>query len=150
MATMPSVREEVPPMFGKILLAVDGSPQSGKAVQLASKLAAPAGTQVVVIHVIELVPTKMGPAELELREDARRLVERYAKQLADAGVNATIDVSRALSGRVGQVLVNAAADLQADLIVMGCRGRSELTSLLLGSVAHEVLQHSHCPVLVAC
>ncbi len=92
----------------------------------------------------------MGPAELELREDAQQLVERYAKQLADAGVNATIDVSRALSGRVGQVLVNAADELQAGLIVMGCRGRSDLTSLLLGSVAHEVLQHSHCPVLIAC
>ncbi|SRR6266542_3689425 len=136
-------------MFGKILLAVDGSPQSGKAAQLAAELAAPAANEVVVIHVIELVPTRMGPAELELREDAQELVERYAKQLADAGVNASTDVSRALSGRVGKVLVNAAIELQVGLIVMGCRGRSDLTSLLLGSVAHEVLQHSHCPVLIA-
>src|SRR6266542_2312693 len=121
-------------MFGKILLAVDGSPQSGKAAQLAAELAAPAANEVVVIHVIELVPTRMGPAELELREDAQELVERYAKQLADAGVNASTDVSRALSGRVGKVLVNAAIELQVGLI---------------GSVAHEVLQHSHCPVLIA-
>jgi nucleotide-binding universal stress UspA family protein len=66
-----------------------------------------------------------------------------------ASVNVTVDVSRALSGRVGKVLVNAASDLEAGLIVLGCRGRSELTSLLLGSVAHDVLQHSHCPVLIA-
>jgi nucleotide-binding universal stress UspA family protein len=143
------LHKEVPPMFGNILLAVDGSPQSDKATQLAAKLAAPTGTKIVVIHVIELVPTKMGPAELELRRDAQQVVERHAKQLADAGVNATIDISQALSGRVGTVLVNAASELHADLIVMGCRGRSDLTSLLLGSVAHDVLKHSHCPVLIA-
>lgn len=70
-------------------------------------------------------------------------------QVEPASVNVTVDVSRALSGRVGKVLVNAASDLEAGLIVLGCRGRSELTSLLLGSVAHDVLQHSHCPVLIA-
>jgi hypothetical protein len=51
-------------------------------------------------------------AELELREDARQLVERYAKQLADAGVNATTYVSRALTRRVGTVLFNAARELR--------------------------------------
>jgi nucleotide-binding universal stress UspA family protein len=71
----------------------------------------------------------MGSVELELRERAA--------------------TGRALSGRVGAVLVNAASDLQADLIVVDCRGRSDLASLLLSSVAHDVLQHSHCPVLIA-
>jgi nucleotide-binding universal stress UspA family protein len=98
---------------------VDGSPQSEQAAQLAAKLAAPAGNSVVVMHVI------------------------------DAGVSTTIDVSQALSGGVGRVLVNAASEFQAGLIIMGCRGRSHLTSLLLGSIAHDVLQHSHCPVLIA-
>jgi nucleotide-binding universal stress UspA family protein len=149
LATAALVHEEVPPMFGTILLPVDGSPHSEKAVQLAARLAAPAGNQVVVIHVIELIPAKMGPVELELREDGEALVERYAKQLADAGVSATTKVTRALYGRVGRVLVDAASDLDAGLIVMGCRGRGDLTSLLLGSVAHEVVQHSFCPVLIA-
>lgn len=136
-------------MFGRILLAVDGSPQSDVAAQLAAKLAAAAGDQVFVTHVIELLPTKIGPTEAEPREDAQQLVERYAKQLADAGVNASTDIARALSGHVGKMLVNAADEHQVGLIVMGCRGRSELSSLLLGSVAHEVVHHSHCPVLIA-
>lgn len=136
-------------MFGTILLPVDGSSQSEKAVQLAAKLAAPAGNEVVVMHVIELIPAKMGPVELELREDGEALVERYAKELADVGVSATTKVARGLRGRVGNVLVDAASDLDAGLIVMGCRGRGDLTSLLLGSVAHEVVQHSYCPVLIA-
>lgn len=136
-------------MFDKILLAVDGSPQSEKAVRLAAELAAPTGHQVTVLHVIELAPAKMGPMQLESREDAETLVERDAKQLADAGVQATTRLARALQGRIGSVLVEAASDLDADVIVMGCRGRSDLSSLLLGSVAHQVLQHSHCPVLIA-
>lgn len=136
-------------MFGRILLAVDGSPQSDVAAQLAAKLAAAAGDRVFVTHIIELSPTKIGPTEAEPREDAQQLVERYAKQLADAGVNASTDIGRALSGRVGKMLVNAADEHQVGLIVMGCRGRSDLSSLLLGSVAHEVVHHSHCPVLIA-
>ncbi len=102
-------------MFGRILLAVDGSPQSDKAADLAAELAAAAGNEVVVTHVIELLVTKIGPAELELREDAQQLAERCAKQLADAGVNASIDIPRALSGRVGKVLVDAAAEHQVGL-----------------------------------
>jgi nucleotide-binding universal stress UspA family protein len=93
---------EVPPMFGRILLAVDGSPQSEKAAQLAAKLAAPAGNNVVVMHVIELVPIKMGPAELERCEDARQLVERYAKHLADASVSRpSTSVKRSATRRQG-------------------------------------------------
>ena len=136
-------------MFGRILLAVDGSPQSDVAAQLAAKLAAAAGDRVFVTHIIELLPTKIGPTEAEPREDAQQLVERYAKQLADAGVDASTDIGRAISGHVGKMLVNAAVEHQVGLIVMGSRGRSDLSSLLLGSVAHEVVHHSQCPVLIA-
>jgi nucleotide-binding universal stress UspA family protein len=58
-------------MFGTILLAVDGSEQSDKAVELAARLAAETRDEVVVTHVIELLPSKVGATELELRE-ARR------------------------------------------------------------------------------
>lgn len=136
-------------MFGTILLAVDGSEQSDKAVELAARLAAGTRDEVVVTHVVELLPTKVGATELELREDAQELVERYAKELAAAGVTATTDLGRALSGHVARRLVDAAAEHRAELIVMGSRGRTELGSFLLGSVAHKVLHFSRCPVLIA-
>jgi len=136
-------------MFARILLAVDGSPQSDKAAQLAARLAAAAGDEVIVTHIIELLPTKIGVTELEPREDAEQLVQRYAKELAATGVNASTDLGRALSGHVGKMLVNAATEHRVGLIVMGSRGRSDLGSFLLGSVAHKVLHHSHCPVLIA-
>jgi len=136
-------------MFGRILLAVDGSEQSDMAARLAAKVAVAAGDEVIVTHIIELLATKIGIAEMEAREDAQQLVERYAKELADAGINASTDLGRALTGHVGKMLVNAAIEHRVGLIVMGSRGRSDLTSLLLGSVAHKVLHHSHCPVLIA-
>ncbi len=136
-------------MFGRILLAVDGSAQSDKAVQLAAKIAAAAADEVIVTHIIELLPTKVGVAEMEQREDAQQLVERHAKELAAAGVNASTELGRALSGHVGKMLVNAAIEHRVGLIVMGSRGRSDLGSFLLGSVAHKVLHHSSCPVLIA-
>lgn len=136
-------------MFGSILLAVDGSSQSDNAVQLAAKLAAAAEDEVIVAHVVEVWPTRVGVAESELREDAVRLVERHAKELAAAGVAVSSEVGRALSGAVGRVLVDAAIEHRVGLIVMGSRGRSDLGSLLLGSVAHSVLHHSYCPVLIA-
>ncbi len=136
-------------MFARILLAVDGSPQSDKAAQLAARLAAAAGDEVIVTHIIELLPTKIGVTELEPREDAEQLVQRYAKELAATGVNASTDLGRALSGHTGKMLVNAATEHRVGLIVMGSRGRSDLGSFLLGSVAHKVLHHSHCPVLIA-
>ena len=136
-------------MFTRILLAVDGSAQSDKAAHLAAKLAAAGGDEVVVTHLIELLPTKIGPTEMEAREDAVELVERYAKQLADQGVNTGIELGRALTGQIGRTLVNLAEQHDVGLIVMGSRGRSDLGSLLLGGVAHKVLHHSHCPVLIA-
>jgi nucleotide-binding universal stress UspA family protein len=136
-------------MFERILLAVDGSPKSDRALQLAAKLAAQVGDEVIVTHVVEVWPSKVGVVESELHEDALQLVERQAKELAAAGVAASSEVRTALSGAVGKVLVDAAIEHRVGLIVMGCRGRSDLSSLLLGSVAHKVLHHSHCPVLIA-
>jgi nucleotide-binding universal stress UspA family protein len=136
-------------MFERILLAVDGSPQSDKAVQVAARLAAATGDEVIVIHVVEVWPSKVGVAESELGEDALEFVERQAKELAAVGVAASSQVDRAIGGAVGRVLVEAAIEHRVGLIVMGSRGRSELSSLLLGSVAHRVLHHGHCPVLIA-
>lgn len=51
-------------------------------------------------------------------------------------------------GEPAQTLVDAAVDLQANLIVMGCRGRSALQTMVLGSVTTDVLARSHIPVLV--
>jgi nucleotide-binding universal stress UspA family protein len=54
---------------------------------------------------------------------------------------------RMLEGDPAEMIAEAAADANADLIVMGTHGRTGLTRLVMGSVAEEVLRHAPCPVL---
>ena len=53
-----------------------------------------------------------------------------------------------LTSDVAPQIISEAAGFGAGLIVMGTRGRSDFASLLLGSVAHKVIHHAQCPVLV--
>jgi nucleotide-binding universal stress UspA family protein len=76
------------------------------------------------------------------------LVDRFVAQLTLAGVSATGEVHRELAIGIGGALVDVAVSYQAGLIVVGTRGRSDAMSMLLGSVAHEVVHKSPLPVLV--
>jgi nucleotide-binding universal stress UspA family protein len=138
-------------MFGTILLAVDPSPQAERAGALATKLATATGDEVVVVHVTEFMVTRGGGGTVDLLgdQDGIHTAERHVKELEAAGVSARLVLGRALAGNIAPVIVEAAEEHDAGLIVMGSRGRTDLTSLLLGSVAHKVLHLSDRPVLVA-
>ena len=64
--------------------------------------------------------------------------------------NVSIDVhEELLEGPEAEAILAVAETRQADLIIMGTRGLSSLQGLLLGSVAHKVIHHASCPVMVA-
>lgn len=88
------------------------------------------------------------PADARPMEQARRAArEAIAKAAADLGETSAAGISvRAVSGLPGQELIRASQD--ADLVVVGARGTSPITRLLVGSVSIEVLHHAHCPVVV--
>jgi len=136
-------------MFGTILLAVDGSSYAERAAELARRLAGD-GDEVVVLHVVEVMPIRGGPA-VELDQDRKgfQAANRYGKQLELAGVPVKVELSRALVGGVAKAIVEAAQQHQAGVIVMASHGRGDLTALLLGSVAHKVIHLADRPVLVA-
>ncbi|MDQ6742980.1 MAG: universal stress protein [Candidatus Dormibacteraeota bacterium] len=138
-------------MFEKIVLAVDGSQQSQKAVPLAIDIAKKSAADVVVVHVREHMVDLGGVWEHESESRARAIVDGACKELEGAGVTANAEIRRSLdgSGRIAQEIIDTADEEEADLIVMGSRGVSNLRSLLLGSVAHKVLQLSSQPVLIA-
>jgi nucleotide-binding universal stress UspA family protein len=75
----------------------------------------------------------------------RDIADQAADELRDAGVEVETEV---LAGPPAEALLRVAETRKADLIVMGTRGYGALTSLLLGSVSHRVLAHTHVPVMV--
>jgi nucleotide-binding universal stress UspA family protein len=135
-------------MFGTIVIGVDASGHAGHAVQTVAKIAAETRDKVVVFHGVAVHQGKGTVYITESRDDAQHLVDRYVAQLTATGVPATGEVHRELAIGIGGALIDVALGHQAGLLVVGTRGRSDLTSMLLGSVAHEVVHKSPLPVLV--
>ena len=136
-------------MFDRIVLAIDGSEPSRRAQETAAALAGLAGSEVIVLHVRELDPMgRAGPISLERSSEAADLVTRAVAELQAGGLNARGLAFAALGGHIAPHIIDTAKSEHADLIVLGTRGHSDFAALLVGSVAHKVIQHAHCPVLV--
>jgi nucleotide-binding universal stress UspA family protein len=137
-------------MFNRIVLGIDGSDHAAKATGVTAELAKAVGSQVLVLHVLERLPASKGaPAtDLEIPRDAVRLGEEAAARLKEKGIKVSEKVVIASSGRVVPEILGAAEEADADLIVVGSRGLSDFSGLLLGSVSHKLIQHANCPVLV--
>ena len=118
-------------MFRTILLAVDGSKYSEKAVELAKQLAKASNDEVVVTHVTELLPARFQTypgLDQELDNETIELAKGYMADLEEAGIKARAELRSAQYGGIARILTNLAEDLDAGLIVMGSHGRGDLTA----------------------
>jgi nucleotide-binding universal stress UspA family protein len=135
-------------MLEKLLLAVDQSEHSRKAVPATVELARAGGGTVHVVHIRELhypvPPTVVGDSP----EEAQQLVDEVVGELRRAGVEAEGSVRPSTGGSPAGAILEQAREVDAGLIVVGSHGHSSLGGLLIGSVAHKLTQLSACPVLV--
>lgn len=144
-------------MSTSIVCGVDGSPDSQTALRLAASLAERLNLTLVVAHVVEPPHVPYAAAapmdgiagrhalmeEIESRQKAaERLLEQVA---AAAGVDAE---RRAAVGVPAERLAEIADDLDAELIVVGSRGRGALKAAFLGSVSNSLVGLARCPVLI--
>ncbi len=83
------------------------------------------------------------------RGDAAAMEADVKRWLGEHGVTAKTRVAHTQDIEVGDVLLSAAADLSADLIVMGAYGRSRLRELILGGATHSIFRHMTAPVLMS-
>jgi nucleotide-binding universal stress UspA family protein len=145
-------------MYEKILVATDGSSLSKKAVGSAIALAALTGAALVALKVVPRYPQSYFEGGLALQAAE---VGRIEQQWADEGQAVVDEVKRLAevqgvkakaltvkSDVVSDAIIAAARKHKCDLIVMASHGRKGVKRLLLGSETHQVLTHSHIPVLV--
>jgi nucleotide-binding universal stress UspA family protein len=137
-------------VFERILVAVDGSAHSRRALGAAAELAGRPGAEVRVVHVREFgFSGRAGEDEPEAAALAHRLLEEAVQVLAGDGVTATSALRGARVGHVARGIFEEAEASRATVIVMGSRGHSDLEGLTLGSTAHKVLHLcATLPVLV--
>jgi len=137
-------------MYDRILVAVDHSKTSDRAVLAARDLAVLSKGEVWVLHLRERemgVKTGVLTAD-ETTDEANAAVAACVEVLNQAGVKAHGEVRHTIFGYAAREIVNDAKEVDADVIVMGSRGRGDIAGLLLGSTAHKVIHLSDRPVLV--
>jgi nucleotide-binding universal stress UspA family protein len=132
---------------GRIVVGVDGSDSSVHALQRAVKLATAMGAKVVAVTAWTY-PRAIGPAPITTwspEEDAVELLEHVQSDVFGEEVPPWFSFE-AHHGTPAQVLIEASVD--AEMLVVGNRGRGGFKGLLLGSVSTTVAEYASCPVLV--
>jgi nucleotide-binding universal stress UspA family protein len=137
-------------MFKKILFAHNGTPAAERAMIYLEHLAQVEDAEVVVLHVYEspsrYVATQGYQHLIEMLESvAREVVDDTVDYLENEGVKA---VGRVESGKPAPVILETARDEGVSLIVLGTRGPSKVSDILLGDVSTEVLRGASCPVFL--
>lgn len=147
-------------MSHTILLAIDGSEFSRAAMHEAIRHLRAESTTVHVLHVLEL--DRMLPAAFDFargsdygpevaahldraRRKAERLVADAAEQLRAASFRTETVVRE---GEPRHTILNYAAEISCDSIVIGSHGRRGVERFFMGSVSENVVRHAHCSVFV--
>jgi len=152
-------------LFSKILVPLDGSEHSMRALNMAMQLAKKFNSKITLIHVYSVsvrpivVPEPatftpsvpiMAPAEYSrVAEAVRNAGVKILAEGAEKAKAEGIEVDTILrEGHAVQEIVRTAREGNFDLIVMGARGLSRIKEIILGSVSDGVIRNAPCPVLV--
>jgi len=129
-------------MFTRILVPLDGSRRSERALPYAAGLARASGGELLLIH-DETIPLRGD--DVPSAPDAVGRVEDLARSLDEMGVSVRM---RVVHGPAADAILRAADEADADSIVMSTHGRGGLGRVLYGSVADAVLRHSSLPIVL--
>jgi nucleotide-binding universal stress UspA family protein len=135
-------------MFEVIIWASDGSEHADRALDYARELAEANSARLLAVHVKEITVGRGAgyPVQLD-EEEVERKIQGQAKDLTEAGINASYEQLAATAGGAAHALADTAGEVGAQLIVVGTRGQGPISGLLLGSVTQRLLHIAPCPVL---
>lgn len=139
------------PIFklNKILVPVDFSECSKKALEYALPLAEQFGAELTLLYVTPSSPPvpELGPLELVDLEDAVKALKELQASASTALHSHSVQ-RLVRTGEPHAEIIRVAAEQGMDLIVLSTHGRTGLSRMLLGSTAEKVVRHARCPVLV--
>jgi nucleotide-binding universal stress UspA family protein len=134
-------------MFETIVLGLDGSDNSERAIPLATDLAKRDNAELVVVHVEEDVIGKGGGPIRATEDEIQAEIRSKADELSAQGLEVRVEMRSVMLGGPAHAIAEVAEQAGADLIVAGTRGHSPISGLLLGSVTQRLLHIARCPVL---
>jgi nucleotide-binding universal stress UspA family protein len=137
-------------MFKNIVLAVDGSEYSHRALAYARSLAESYEASLWLVHVFSHTSDLLGYQDFEKLYAKRKsagqaILDDARKKLGSTTFEVHLEL---LEGSDAEAILTAAENHQADLIVMGTRGFGAVKGLLVGSVSRKVIHLASCPVMV--
>ena len=137
-------------MFKKILAAVDGSAHSDRAVQAAAELAACSGAGLLVCHVF-YIPEHYrsdlgGDLRAAIRKDGEDILVHAGHVAKQSGLDAETRLLE--EGHPAEAVIGLAGEENADLIVVGARGKSRDAIRALGSVSWTIAKLAKCSVMI--
>jgi len=144
-------------MYRNILIAVDGSECSERALLQAVHMANAGYEKITAVYVLDRSAMFMYAANYDqfafvdtLRHDGERVLADAQAVMAEHGLKCDVEVAETdnISEDVADCLLRSAKRNGADLVVMGTHGRRGVSRITMGSVAERFLRSSRCPVLL--
>lgn len=139
-------------MFTKILVPVDGSDNSYRALDAALFFSEKLGSKVAVVHVMEDVPILHIQSEkllTELLEDYKKQLELILAKSSEIARKKGLTIqTKLLQGNPGSTILDFCEKEKYDIIIMGSRGLGKFKELVLGSVSSKIVHHSRSAVML--
>ncbi len=139
--------------ISRILVGVDGSENADRAFEYAAYIAKRCEVErLYIINVIEGFGRNIRAWEKrdalvkDLEQNSKELLEKYKSKALSQAFTAAEVISAA--GNAGEEILRAAEKEKIDTIIVGSRGLSTASELLLGSVSHNILHNAKCPVVI--
>jgi nucleotide-binding universal stress UspA family protein len=143
-----------PAPFRRVLAATDLLPGSEHTLEIAQAIAESSGATLTIVHAIESLPEpglhpylvvpELAALRAQLEQDAR---ERLARAVSDEARERLAIETRVVVGSARREVLRLAAELQADLVVLGTHAQGPIGHLLFGSTCEQVVRAAPCPVL---
>lgn len=142
-------------MFNKILLATDGHENSKNAMEYALEMSKKLNSELIILHTYYLPDyfnahesshyTYLRELKEQMFESGEKLLSELKSKFDSEGIKVETVLEKSLPG---PAIVQKAESENCDLIIIGTRGLSTVTSLLISSVSNYVIHHTKCPVLL--